>query len=121
MSTRSIIARKTDEGFIGTYHHWDGYPSGVGQVVAEGFKKGGWEYLNDVLSHSCQPSSITNAIVVEQCQMGEEKRFSHTPTKQTVGQSSHMSLSMTMKKKLTSCTSIRRKMEKEDMLLSSLD
>ena len=52
MSTRSIIARKTDEGFIGTYHHWDGYPSGVGRLVAEGFKKGGWEYLNDVLSHS---------------------------------------------------------------------
>ena len=30
MSTRSIIARKTEEGFEGTYHHWDGYPSGLG-------------------------------------------------------------------------------------------
>ena len=52
MSTRSIIAKKTPEGFTGTYHHWDGYPSGVGQVVAEGFKIGGWEYINSVLAHS---------------------------------------------------------------------
>ena len=52
MSTRSIIARKTDEGFIGTYHHWDGYPSGVGQIVAQGFKTGGWKYVNAILAHS---------------------------------------------------------------------
>ena len=52
MSTRSIIAKKTDEGFIGTYHHWDGYPSGVGRFVAKGFQQGGWEYLNNILKHS---------------------------------------------------------------------
>jgi hypothetical protein len=52
MSTRSIIAKKTPEGFMGTYHHWDGYPSVVGQLVAEGFKNGGWDYLNTVLAHS---------------------------------------------------------------------
>ena len=52
MSTRSIIARKTEEGFIGTYHHWDGYPSAVGTWVMEGFKRSGWDYVKDVLSHS---------------------------------------------------------------------
>ena len=52
MSTKSIIAKKTDEGFIGTYHHWDGYPSGVGRLVAKGFKQGGWEYLNNILKHN---------------------------------------------------------------------
>ena len=52
MSTRSIIAKKTDEGFTGTYHHWDGYPSGVGRLVAKGFKQGGWEYLNNILKHN---------------------------------------------------------------------
>lgn len=30
MSTRSVIARKTPEGFAGVYHHWDGYPSALG-------------------------------------------------------------------------------------------
>ena len=52
MGTESIIARKTREGFIGTSHYWDGYPSGVGQLVAQGFKNGGWNYLNAVLAHN---------------------------------------------------------------------
>ena len=30
MSTRAVIARPTTEGFTGVYHHWDGYPSGLG-------------------------------------------------------------------------------------------
>ena len=33
MSTRSIIARKTEEGFAGVYHHWDGYPTALGQTL----------------------------------------------------------------------------------------
>jgi len=33
MSTRSVIARKTESGFRGVYHHWDGYPSGLGQTL----------------------------------------------------------------------------------------
>ena len=33
MSTRSCIARKTDSGFIGVYHHFDGYPNGVGRTL----------------------------------------------------------------------------------------
>ena len=35
MSTRSVIARKTETGFIGSYHHWDGYPSGLGSTLFE--------------------------------------------------------------------------------------
>lgn len=33
MSTRSVIARKTATGFKGSYHHWDGYPSGLGATL----------------------------------------------------------------------------------------
>ena len=33
MSTRSLIARKTEDGFEGTYHHWDGYPTGLGYTL----------------------------------------------------------------------------------------
>jgi len=36
MSTRSIIARATGEGtFQGVYHHWDGYPTGLGKYLTE--------------------------------------------------------------------------------------
>jgi hypothetical protein len=33
MSTRSVIARKTKNGFSGAYHHWDGYPEGLGKTL----------------------------------------------------------------------------------------
>lgn len=33
MSTRAVIGRKTDKGFTGVYHHWDGYPSGLGAAL----------------------------------------------------------------------------------------
>ncbi len=33
MSTRSVIARKTSTGFCGVYHHWDGYPRGLGAFL----------------------------------------------------------------------------------------
>lgn len=36
MSTRSIIARATGEAtFQGVYHHWDGYPTGLGKYLTE--------------------------------------------------------------------------------------
>lgn len=36
MSTRSVIARKTGaKSFSGVYHHWDGYPSGLGATLFE--------------------------------------------------------------------------------------
>ena len=39
MSTRSVIARKTGTGFTGVFHHWDGYPSGVGSKLFELYNK----------------------------------------------------------------------------------
>lgn len=35
MSTRSVIARPWGDGFEGRYHHYDGYPSGVGAQLWE--------------------------------------------------------------------------------------
>lgn len=35
MSTRSAIARTTADGWTGRYHHWDGYPSGLGASIYE--------------------------------------------------------------------------------------
>jgi hypothetical protein len=33
MSTRAVIARPRGDGFAGRYHHWDGYPSGLGATL----------------------------------------------------------------------------------------
>ena len=33
MSTRAVIARETDKGWEGRYHHFDGYPSGLGKAL----------------------------------------------------------------------------------------
>ena len=33
MSTRSAIARVHGDGFLGVYHHWDGYPTGLGKTL----------------------------------------------------------------------------------------
>lgn len=37
MSTRAVIARRNQEGagFEGRYHHWDGYPKGLGATLWE--------------------------------------------------------------------------------------
>jgi len=35
MSTRAIIARPRGDGFVGRYHHWDGYPTGLGAALWE--------------------------------------------------------------------------------------
>ena len=36
MSTRGVIARwSKDGGFVGRYHHWDSYPSGLGKTLYE--------------------------------------------------------------------------------------
>ena len=64
MSTRGVIARKTEKGWRGRYHHSDSYPSGLGKTLfglANGFFKGdlkkmlrvlidehtGWATIND--------------------------------------------------------------------------
>jgi len=39
VSTRSVIARRTNGGWSGVYHHWDGYPSGLGAHL--------WKLLRD--------------------------------------------------------------------------
>lgn len=33
MSTRSVIARTVGDGFEGRYHHFDGYPGGIGKTL----------------------------------------------------------------------------------------
>jgi hypothetical protein len=33
MATRGCIARKTNSGFAGVYHHWDSYPSQLGKTL----------------------------------------------------------------------------------------
>ena len=40
MSTRSLIARPTDGGLTGVYHHYDGYPSGLGQSLWHAIHEG---------------------------------------------------------------------------------
>jgi hypothetical protein len=59
MSTRSFIMKQVSaenkEGTWakGTYHHWDGYPNGaVHETLKNGFKKGGWEFVEEALKHS---------------------------------------------------------------------
>ena len=55
MATRSVIARLTagDDGesysWEGRYHHWDGYPSGVGVTLIENLLKHGYQFMSDRL------------------------------------------------------------------------
>lgn len=35
MSTNSVIARRIGREWVGRYHHWDGYPGGVGKALFE--------------------------------------------------------------------------------------
>jgi len=48
MSTRSVIGRRTGTGFTGVYHHWDGYPSGLGATLV-GMYQGRFEKNLDAL------------------------------------------------------------------------
>jgi hypothetical protein len=48
MSTRSIIGtydNKTKGEWHGVYHHWDGYPTGVGKTLLSLFKKKGVNFI----------------------------------------------------------------------------
>lgn len=46
MSTRSIIAiRENPSTWKGVYHHWDGYPSGVGETLLELGKTKGLDFI----------------------------------------------------------------------------
>lgn len=33
MATSAVIARRAGDGWAGVYHHWDGYPSGLGRTL----------------------------------------------------------------------------------------
>jgi hypothetical protein len=44
MSTRGAIARPDGDGFKGVYHHWDSYPSGLGNTL---FKLARVQYRGD--------------------------------------------------------------------------
>ena len=37
MSTRSTVAMKTEDGLVGMYVHWDGYPTGNGQILKDSY------------------------------------------------------------------------------------
>jgi hypothetical protein len=39
MGTRAVIAAPEGDGWKGVYHHWDGYPSGLGVTLHEGFSQ----------------------------------------------------------------------------------
>jgi len=58
MSTRAnIMIQVKDEGdgedwAMGTYHHFDGYPSGLGRYLEDTFKEKGWKWLDEILKHS---------------------------------------------------------------------
>lgn len=66
MSTRSVIARKTETGFSGRYHHWDGYPEGLGATLFQlrngHFKKDTKAMLKTLIDdHPAGWSTIVNA------------------------------------------------------------
>ena len=52
MSTRSIIAIQNKTGFKGGYHHWDGYPTGLGEYLFDTFQEDGWAMVEKATSHS---------------------------------------------------------------------
>lgn len=66
MSTRSVIARKTETGFKGRYHHWDGYPTALGatlfNLLNEHFKRDLGAMLKTLLDdHPAGWSTINEA------------------------------------------------------------
>lgn len=60
MSTRSVIAEKTADGFAGVYHHFDGYPTGLGEKVWAMVKEHGAQKFVDeyITKHKGGWSSI---------------------------------------------------------------
>jgi len=65
MSTRSVIAARTKRGFKGVYHHWDGYPSGLGaelfRLYRSRFKKDLTAMMQELIKkHPAGWSSIFN-------------------------------------------------------------
>ena len=64
MSTRSAIARVNGDGFKGVYHHWDGYPSGLGKILWDNAKKVG---IKQFLAHAIDSHPAGWSIFPEVC------------------------------------------------------
>jgi hypothetical protein len=64
MSTRSVIAVGSPKKWVGIYHHWDGYPLGVGVEVFElAAKVGQLGILQLLKEHPAGFSSLSSGIV----------------------------------------------------------
>ena len=65
MSTRSIIAFGTGLGDCrSTYHHWDGYPAGLGQALYKLYQEWGAERMEHTLIEE-HPSGWSNIVDVD--------------------------------------------------------
>jgi len=51
MSTRAIIARRKGDSWEGNYHHWDGYPSGLGKSLWDMYHTGPYAGRLDDMAH----------------------------------------------------------------------
>lgn len=51
MSTNGVIAKATQEGFTGVYHHWDSYPEGLGKTLHELYNGHFDQDLNQMLDY----------------------------------------------------------------------
>lgn len=96
MGTRGAIARLTDEGFSGRYHHWDSYPTGLGKTLWDAWHvyfqadtdamltylidqhPAGWSSIN-ASDFSLPPGYDSGAAPACYCH-GERNSVSHTVT-----------------------------------------
>lgn len=78
MSTNSVVAEATPNGFKGRYIHWDGYPEGVGQAIATIVRRDGFAEAVKTLVHAHHGWSSVNG---EQTQIADRdaKRFTPVP------------------------------------------
>lgn len=93
MSTHSTIARPDGDSWIGSYHHWDGYPSGVGatlwKLYHEHFKGDietmrrvlvdehkGWSTINQA-DFSLSPGFIEHFSELDNCQECNKNKYDH--------------------------------------------
>ena len=58
MSTRCVVAKKVDGGFMAIYNHFDGYPDGVGAQLVADFNS---EKATDTLMEKGDGSTLTES------------------------------------------------------------
>lgn len=62
MGTRSVVGVPNGDGFRGRYVHWDGYPEGVGEAVAEIVRRDGADTaVRMITEHHYGWSTLTGA------------------------------------------------------------